>query len=193
MGGSMGGSGVGGAGSSTTYATGQKPGEYPMEAHIRVEIFHAPLGTATAPVWSKDLALKSTLKVVAQSPSEMVKLTDRPELAKQIKKCLRIDQLTKKPDGSYEMQVHIEKPPMNVAFSIFMRAGGKEFHMGDLAADTSANTGSFMHLSNIGDIPPGEVAVIFRSDAGVARKTIDLLEIWKGEIVLEGELKEQGK
>jgi hypothetical protein len=35
--------------------------------------------------------------------------------------------------------------------------------------------------------------VIFRSDPQVARKTVDLVEIWKGEIVLEGEMKEQGK
>ena len=53
--------------------------------------------------------------------------------------------------------------------------------------------GSFMHPSNIGDIPPGKVPVIFRSDAGVARKTVDLVEIWNGEIVLDAQLKEQGK
>ena len=87
------------------------------------------------------------------------------------------------------MQVQIDKPPMNVAFSVFVRAGGKEFRMGELAANPSTNMGSSMHPTNIGDIPPGKLAVIFRSDAGVARKTIDLVEIWKGEIVLEAELK----
>ena len=123
----------------------------------------------------------------------MVKLTDKPELAEQSKKCLRIDQFYKQPDGSYDMQVHIEKPPMNVAFSVFVRFGGKEFRMGDLAADISTNMGSFIHPSNIGDIPPGKVVVILRSDPAVARKTVDLVEIWKGEIVLDAQLKEQGK
>ena len=65
--------------------------------------------------------------------------------------------------------------------------------MGDLAADTNANMGSFMHPTNMGDIPPGKVAVIFRSDPEVARKTVDLVEIWNGEIVLDAQLKEQGK
>ena len=194
MGGSMGGSGLGGAGSSTTYMSGQPAGEYPVEALTRVEIFHAPLGSLTPPVWSKDIALKTTLKVVPQIPSEMVKLTDKPELAGQIRKSLRVEQFKKKSDGSYEMGVYIQKPPMDVAFSIFARAGVREFRIGDVAADTGANMGTSTHPSNIGDIPVGKVTVIFRSDPAVARKTIDLVEIWKGEIVLEDvELKEDKK
>ncbi|HEV8290791.1 MAG TPA: hypothetical protein VGP94_02655, partial [Tepidisphaeraceae bacterium] len=39
VGGSMGGSGLGAAGSSTSYAPGQPPGEYALEANIKVEIF----------------------------------------------------------------------------------------------------------------------------------------------------------
>ena len=173
---------------------GQPSGEYPVEAHTRVEIFHAPLGSATLTVWSKDIALKTTLKVVPQDASEMVKLTDNPQVAELIKKSLRIERFTKKPDGSYELGVHIEKSPINVAFSVFARAGGKEFRMGDMAADTQTNGGTFMHPYNIGDIPAGKVTLIFRSDPAVARKTIDLVEIWKGEIVLEDvELAEQKK
>src|SRR5438046_10719660 len=107
-----------------------------MEAHVTVAIFHAPLGTAVPPVWSKDLTIKSTLKVSSRNPDELIKLTDRPELAEQIKKSLRIEQFTKNPDGSYDMQVHIEKPPMDVAFSVFVRHGGKEYRMRDLAGDT---------------------------------------------------------
>jgi hypothetical protein len=194
MGGSMGGSGLGAAGSSTSYVNGLPPGEYPLEAHIRVEIFQAPLGSAIPPVWAKDLTLKSTLKVVEQDANEMVKLTERPELAEQIKKSLRIDKISKKPDGSYEMGVNVDKAPINVALSVFVRAGGKEFRMGDLAAKAGGSGGFFMHPSDIGAIPPGKVTVIFRSDAGVARKTVDLLEIWKGEILLEDvELTEQKK
>jgi hypothetical protein len=185
MGGSMGGSGLGGAGSSTTYMTGQPAGEYPVEAQVKVEIFHALLGAPVPPVWSKDIALKTTLKVVSQKASEMVKLTDKPELADQIKKSLRIEEFKKKPDGSYELGVHIEKPPMNVAFSVFARVGGGEFRLGDMAADTQTNGGTFMHPSNIGDIPAGKVTLIFRGDPAVARKTIDLVEIWKGEILLQ--------
>jgi hypothetical protein len=194
MGGSMGGSGLVAAGSSTSYAPGQPPGEYALEANIKVEIFHAPLGSAVQPVWSKDLTLKSTLKVVAQKADEMVNLIDQPELAQQIKKSLRIDKFEKQPDGSYEMSLDIDKPPMNVAFSVFVRSGGKEFRMGDFATDSRTNLGTSLHPYNIGQIAPGKVTIIFRSDPAVARKTIDLVEIWKGEILLEDvELKEQGK
>jgi hypothetical protein len=194
IGGSMGGSGLGGAGSSTSYVNGQPPGEYPVEAHTRVEIFHAPLGSPTPPVWSKDIALKTTLKVVPQSPSEMVKLTDKPELAQQIKKSLRIDKFKKRPDGTYEMSVDIQTPPMDVAFSVFARAGEKEIRVGEIATDAKTTLGTSMNPSNIGDIPVGKVSVIFRSDPSVARKTIDLVEIWKGEILLEDvELTEAGK
>jgi len=194
MGGSMGGSGLGASGSSTTYVKAPQAGEYPMEADVKLEIFHTPLGGTAPAVWSKDLTLKTTLKVSPRNANEMVKLTDRPELAELIKKSIRIEQLSKKPDGSYDMQVHIEKPPMNVAFSVFVRFGDKEYRFGDIAGDTSANMGSYMNPGkDVGNIPAGKLAVIFRSDPQVARKTVDLVEIWKGEIVLEGEMKEQGK
>jgi hypothetical protein len=189
----MGGSGLGASGSSTSYTTAPQAGEYPLEAHVRVSIFHAPLGGNAPPVWSKDLTLKSTLKVVPKKPTEMVKLVDRPELADQIRKSIRIDRFTKNPDGSYELGLNIEKPPINVAFSVFARAGGKEFRMGDIAADTSANMGTSMLPSGF-DIPAGKVQLIFRSDPAVARKTVDLHEIWKGEIIIDNvELKEKGK
>ena len=192
MGGWMGGSGLGAAGASTTYGTGQPPGEYPLEAHVRVEIFHAPLGAAVPPVWAKNLTLKSTLKVVPKNPSEMVKLVDQPELAEQIKKSLRIDRFVKNSNGFYDLGLNIEKPPINLAFSVFARVGGKEFRMGDIAADTSVNLGTSMNPSGF-DIPAGKVQLIFRSDPAVARKTVDLVEIWNGEIVLDAQLKEQGK
>lgn len=193
MGGSMGGSGLGASGSSTTYAPGVPPGEYPLEAHVRIQIFRGMLGSGTNPVWTKDLTLKSTLKVVPKKASEMVKLIDKPELVDQIKKSLRVEQFNKNPDGRYELGVHLEKPPMNVAFSVFAKVGDKEFLMGDLAGTTSANGGMFMS-PNSATIPAGKVSLIFRSDPAVARKTIDLLEIWKGEVVFDNvELKEKGK
>jgi hypothetical protein len=192
MGGSLGGSGLGGSGSSTTYAPGQPPGEYPLEANITVQIYHAPLGSAGKPTWSKDLTLKSTLKVLPKNAGDMVKLVDKPELADRIKKCLRVDQFNKNPDGRIELGVQLEKPPVNVAFSIFAKVGDKEVRVGDVAGDTSTNGGTFMSPSE-GDIPPGKMQLILRSDPAVARKTINLVEIWKGEIVLEAELKEKGK
>jgi len=194
MGGSLGGSGLGATGSTTIFASGQPAGEYPLEARIRLEILHAPLGTAVPPVWSKDLTLKSTLKVVAQNADEMVKLIDQPELAEQIKKSLRIDKFEKQPDGSYEFSVHIQKPPVNLAFSASVRSGGKEFHMWDFTANTSSNMVTSLHLNNIGQIAPGKVTVIFRSEPSIARRTTDLVEMWKGEIVLDNvELTEQKK
>ena len=193
MGGSMGGGGLGGAGSSTTYAPGVPAGEYPLEAHIRVQIYRGMLGTSTPPVWSKDLALKSTLKVVSKNAGEMVKLIDRPDLADQIKKSLRVDQFYKIPGERYELGVHLEKPPVNVAFSVFTRVGDKEIRLGDVAGNTTVNGGTFMGPPNDVNIPTGRVQLIFRSDPAVARKSIDLVEIWKGEIVLDAELKEKAK
>ncbi|HEV8606427.1 MAG TPA: hypothetical protein VGQ99_13725 [Tepidisphaeraceae bacterium] len=194
MGSSMGGSGIGGAGSFTTYENGQPAGQYPVEAQALVEIFHAPNTGTAAPLWSRELTLKTTLKVVSQSPDDMVSLADRPQLAEQIRRSIKIERFTRQPDGSYEMSIHIEKPPIDAAFSVFARAAGKEFRLGDIAVDTKTTMTSFLHPSNIGEIPPGKVVVILRSDAGIARKTIELVEIWKGEIVLDDvELTEQKK
>jgi hypothetical protein len=193
MGGSMGGSGLGASGSSTTYASSQRAGEYPLEANIKIEIFHAPLGSAVKPTWSKDLTLKSTLKVVPKNAGEMVALVEKPELADQIKKCLRVDQFVKNPNGRIELGVQLEKPPVNVAFSVFAKVDEKEYRMGDMAGNTSTTGGTFMS-ADAANIPLGKMQLIFRSDPAVARKTIDLVEIWKGEIILDNvELKEKGK
>jgi len=151
------------------------------------------LGRPVLPTWSKDLSLKSTLKVVPKNAGEMVALVDKPELAEQIKKCLRVDQFFKNPGGRVELGVNLEKPPINVAFSVFAKVGDKEFRLGDLAGNTSANGGTFMS-ADVQNIPLGKLQLIFRSDPAVARKTIDQVQIWKGEVILDNvELKEKGK
>jgi hypothetical protein len=124
------------------------------------------------------------MKVVAVNREEMVKLIDRPELGEAIRRSIRIEKLARKDPGSYELHIQMEKPGINVAFTVFVAAGGKEHRMGEISATAQSNVGSFVNEYGMGELPE-KVKVILRSDAAVARKTIELTEIWKGQIVIE--------
>jgi hypothetical protein len=184
-GGSIGGSGVGGMGSITVYANPQPVGEVDVEAQVLVEVFQVAVGAPRPPVWSKTVIIKKKMSVVAANRDDMVKLIDQPDLSEIIRKSIRIEKLLRKEPGAYEMHVQIDKPGTDVAFSVFIRAGGKEHRIGEVSATAQSNVGSSLYRYELGDVPLGKVQVILRSDTAVARKTIELTQIWKGEIIID--------
>jgi hypothetical protein len=86
----------------------------------------------------------------------------------------------------YNVGIDTNGVPVDVAFDIFVRANGKEFPAGGVSIHRNApgNFGTGMR-----DFPadaPANVDIILRSSEDVARTTLDMTQIWKGEIVLKG-------
>ena|SRR6266700_3569623 len=80
-------------------------------------------------------------------------------------------------------------PPVDLAFEVFVRSGGKEYRVG------SVNFQKGVHASYLlkADRFPGDltapVEIILRSSEAVAKTTIDLRQIWKGEIILPAQVR----
>lgn len=74
--------------------------------------------------------------------------------------------------------------PVDLAFEVFLRFNGKEFPAGSVSYRAGAGGG---YGTDARDIPlgsPPTVDVIFRSSEEIARQTINMTRIWKGQIIV---------
>ena len=185
IGGAAGGSGIGGSGAITVQAGPRPPGTYPLEAAVMVAFFHAPLGGGTKPVWSREMKLTAQVKVQPPQETDTVELVDQPKLAEVIKKSIKITNFQRQKAKEFPVQFDLN-PPINVAFAVLVVVDGREYRLGDIAANAYSQSGTMLNPTLPVDVKPGKVKVILRSDPAVARATIDQFQIWKGEIVIEG-------
>ena len=75
--------------------------------------------------------------------------------------------------------------PADVAFQVVARGGGVEYPLATVTFRKGATTE--LHAGETFR-PPDDlraVDLVFRSSEAAARKTVDLVEIWKGEVVIE--------
>ncbi|MDB5356007.1 MAG: hypothetical protein JWN24_2460 [Phycisphaerales bacterium] len=75
--------------------------------------------------------------------------------------------------------------PVDVAFDVFVRFNGREFPVGGVNFHKGATSGYGSGVEKLPADAPAKVDVILRSSEAVARQTMDLTHIWKGEIVLK--------
>jgi hypothetical protein len=124
-----------------------------------------------------------------------VKIVKNDALRKQIEDCLKVTQLTlgKWSRDQLSITVQTQPPPVGIGFETFIRVRGEEVSIGKFArpAGRSAHgfgTGttapqSLMKMNN--DDPIKQVDIIFRSSPAAAAATLDVFEIWEGEIELK--------
>jgi len=76
--------------------------------------------------------------------------------------------------------------PIDVAFDVSMRINGQEYPMGGLVLHTGRAAGDlgYTGTANFPADLPSNADVILRSSEAVARQTVEIKRIWKGEIVL---------
>jgi hypothetical protein len=71
---------------------------------------------------------------------------------------------------------------VNLAFDVFARVKGKEFPLGSVTFRGSGIRGFGTHTLPIGGLRT--VDLVLRSNDALARQTIDMNQIWQGELVL---------
>lgn len=81
-------------------------------------------------------------------------------------------------------EVELKRPPVNVAFEVFARSGDVERRIGQATAGPSRWV--TVHLrGNLNAMPTDHrVDVVLRSSRKAAAATLDLYQIWEGEIVI---------
>jgi len=73
---------------------------------------------------------------------------------------------------------------VDLAFEVFMRFNGKEYPAGSVNYRAGARGGYGTYARNIPLDAPPTIDIIFRGSEEVARQTINMTQIWKGEIIV---------
>lgn len=138
------------------------------------------------PVVGRDCPLDVTCKMQPTADFEVA--PHEPSLkwrtapgAAVIASCISINDLHRVPDflNMLAGEVVVRNPPVNLAFDVFARAGNQEYSMGAVSFHGSGTYGiGALNLpSNL-----RSVDIVLRSSDAEARKTVEITEIWQGEI-----------
>jgi hypothetical protein len=116
-----------------------------------------------------------------QTPVSTVTSPDGSVLRPLFKVGLQVRQ----PDSHWvEANVDAASLPVNVALQMFVKFDGKEHHIGNISFRKGMPGGYWTGVRDFPDNAPPTVEVIFRSSETVAGETLDLSQIWKGEITI---------
>lgn len=187
--GNSGGSGYGATGSSSSSVPCKTPGKHKVGVKARVRLFQRGAAEQVEPpgrlVHERELTLTADTEVVANAPSGFVKALDVPALAAPIRASFRLARIERTTDDYARFELTVANVPVDIAFEVIARAGGVEYPLTTITFRKGATT----ELHAGGNFrPPDDVRtsdIVFRSSEQAARKTVDLVEFWKGELVMD--------
>lgn len=127
---------------------------------------------------------RSGLYVVERLSNDL-KLLDKPELRSTIAEAISASSIIPQ-RHSLGLTFSVRPLPENIAFEIFVKDNGKEYRLSEMALPKGQQMnfhmgGQMFETPLSGD----KVDIILRSSEKVGRKTVNLFDIWKGEIVLK--------
>ncbi|MDP9174624.1 MAG: hypothetical protein M3O30_12275 [Planctomycetota bacterium] len=85
-----------------------------------------------------------------------------------------------------EVTINVISPPVDVAFAVYARNGTKEWRLGEIPCKVAERT---MRRFNVGNpdfaAHPDPLDLILRPDVETAEATVDINQIWDGELTLK--------
>jgi hypothetical protein len=184
----------GGGSSSGSISMGSTGSEIPkqpigkhqlrMTMEVGISDGKTPDDTTRAPLYKQTRTLTTPFEV---SPDAIaIKLVDKPDAAT-IGRFIKADQfrLYKMQALQLDGMVNISAVPVNIAFDVFARIDGKEYPMGAVATAKGHDCGFGVFCSNPPPTPFSKCDVVLRSSEKAAKSTLDLTEIWKGEVLIK--------
>jgi predicted RNA-binding Zn-ribbon protein involved in translation (DUF1610 family) len=132
-----------------------------------------------------DTPLQASFDVLAAEPNGFVRLMDDPSLAPALHACIIPDVFEGRDAETRFLSVtlKIDAPPVPICFDVFVRVGDRECWLSYIAVRQGAPNVNY-DLPGCGQATPVEKCdIILRSSPESARKTVDLTEIWSGELV----------
>ncbi|MBN1343819.1 MAG: hypothetical protein JXQ73_14140 [Phycisphaerae bacterium] len=167
------------------------PGVHQLALVMRVRIGRpSPRAAPTHCQWfhEADVALTETFEVVSANPQTCIRLIKDDALRASLQSYLTPCVFKHGVGSDCEVRGYIDADPLpvNVAFEVFVRSGGKEHSVGHVAVSRDGGASSKSPIAGrVGTALPSRCDIILRSSAEVARQSLDLFEIWRGELVYE--------
>jgi hypothetical protein len=172
--------------SSTSALRPQPLGEHRLRVAVEMGAGTGNIASVQGPLdHARTLQLTADFRVAADKRS-LIWLTS-PNAAT-IRNCLSASSFAVYPGNSQPLQGMIDaaNPPTDLAFDVFARANCKEVSLGGVNFRRSPAGNSSYGVAAT-TLPPGDlrtIDIILRSSEAVAKGTVDLTQIWRGEIVI---------
>jgi len=176
-----------GRGSTSSVFEYDVPGTHTVRVDIRLRIYDDTMGTRKDRVllYEEERSLKAEFELLDEEPEGYIQMVENPTLKQQLQNCITPERFVCRGRPN-KLHGHIEfkKVPVNVAFEVLANIGGKEYRLSSL--DVSQGRSTPWSFISYADIPPAEnCTVILRTSEERARSTVDLFDIWDGELVYE--------
>jgi len=163
-------------------------GRHTLKVAPTVKLFRGPYRQEASSVlcFERSIPLEADFEVVQARADSPIKLIRDPSLKDTLRAAIRPKDFTYKRSAGPEFSgiIRCAEPPINVAFDVFGRIGGSEFKIASIYK-AKRQTGDWQ----VEGLHPGprvrSMDILLRSSEAVARKTVDLFEIWDGELIFE--------
>ena len=168
------------------------PGQHKVGEVIQVQILNGPFGDrrASTLVRKYDVPWEGVTQALASGPADDLKHVRGAEVDAAIRNTIKPYTLWLSEPGKemrLDLTLSVAPRPVGVAADVFVRTGGREYKIGTLhvAAGDHTDQGRLRewHAGEERPAPFTSCDVILRSSDEVARESVDLFEIWAGELV----------
>jgi hypothetical protein len=140
------------------------------------------------PVREHEMSLIAATEVVDTAQAAAVTLIDDPSLGPQLLSCLVPTNFERPKEGtsSGELtgELEVKTLPVGIAFDVFARAAGREYPLSSVTVAKGRSTHYLVRTDNFRAPNVPEIDLIFRTNESAARRTVDVFEVWKGELVV---------
>ena len=181
-------SGIGAGGNTGGSVPCTQPGEHELEVICDVQVYDGgTFGDANQrrPALQEDRKLTGRVTVLPVAPADYIKLIVTPGLTQQLQVSLapRDFAYDKSGKGQLEGKISINNCPVNIAVEVIARYGGKEYPLNPITSVQGNSTDYVVGSTRRVDRPPPTMDIILRASQKTARQSVELFEIWDGELI----------
>jgi len=167
----------------------EEPGTHTLtvKSTVTVECRKLPeMANPSHPLHESDVLLEATVEVLAVEPEGYMRLVDAPSTKDELLAAVTPIGFfwSARREDVLEIQLNLADLPVNVASDMFVRIDDREYAFTKLLARTSATYET--HIRERCKAPrKNAYDLVIRSNQGLARNTVDMFEIFEGELVYE--------
>ena len=183
-------SGCGAGGGCSNHVPIDTIGRHKVGVVAHARIWTGPFGdeASSQPVGKLDASAEAATDVLAVEPPDYIKHTCGPALDTAVRNSFEPKDLKLSTAAQFEMTLAIRSPLVGIAMDVFIRTEGREYKVTavHVASGESTNWSLGIMLRDAdGGMPAAFTScdVILRSSDAAARDSVNLFEIWEGELV----------
>ena len=177
-----------------------EPGWHVVSFTARVSYLHGEAarrdadGPSARPVHERTITLTADTELVADAEAAGLKLLDDPALAEVLRARLVPHNFRRERDADSQRngeagyllagEIEVRRLPAGISFDVFARAAGREPFAGTFTVNRGRLGRHVVRVHPFPAEPTPAVDLVFRTNPKAARLTVDVEEVWNGELVI---------